>query len=146
MLPALNPAYKTVIDVMQTGETVVTSCQKAGVSVAAFYAAKRRSPELQSAFEAAQEIQLDVMADDIFNIHVRVRDPLMARVVSENRRWLLGKRNPLKFGEKMPIDDARNADLTAILREAVARIPRPVSDQPQTIDAEKVTISDIFGE
>jgi hypothetical protein len=138
--------YQPVLDDIAGGMTVTEACGLHGISAPAFYAAKRRHSDLQTAFAIAQEVGAEAQADALVNIHKAVRDPIMARVVSENRRWLLSKRQAATYGDKLAVETQHNADLTAILKEAIARIPRPDSDQSLMIEAEKVTISDIFGE
>lgn len=138
--------YQPVLDAIAEGMTVTEACGLHRVSPQAFYAAKRRHLDLQAAFAIAQEVGAEAQADTLFNIHQRVRDPLMARVVSDNRKWLLSKRQAATYGDKLQVETQHNADLAAILKEAIARIPRPHDDQPLTIEAKNVTISDIFGE
>jgi hypothetical protein len=142
--------YEPVLDRIAEGYTITEACAEFDVDPRAFLKDRKAHPDLQAAFVIAQEVGAEAQADTLYNIHQRVRDPLMARVVSENRRWLLSKRVAATYGDKLQVETQHNADLTTILKEAIARIPRPNNDensyQPMTIEAEKVTISDIFGD
>lgn len=138
--------FQPVLDAIAEGMLITEACALHGVDRKAFFDARRRHPDLQAAYDAAQELGAEAQADTLHDIHKRVRDPLMARVVSDNRKWLLSKRQAATYGDKLPIEAQHNADLAAILKEAIARIPRPHDDQPLTIEAKNVTISDIFGE
>lgn len=72
----------------------------------------------------ADEAGYDVLADGLTTINERVTDPRWAQVISSNVKWTLSKRRPEVFGDKVTINDDR-ADLTDIIRQAIARIPRP---------------------
>jgi len=138
--------YQPVLDRIAEGYTVTEACAEFAISPVAFKAARRSHPDLQAAYDLAQEVGAEAQADMLYNVHERIRDPLMARVVSDNRKWLLSKRQAATYGDKLQVETQHNADLAAILKEAIARIPRPISDQSHIIDAKSVTISDIFGE
>ncbi|UDL89831.1 hypothetical protein LGH82_33160 [Mesorhizobium sp. PAMC28654] len=137
-------AYTAVLDRISEGTTITEACAEFDIDPRAFLRDRKGNPDLQLAFSIAEEVGAEAQADTLFNIHLRVRDPLMARVVSENRRWLLSKRVATTYGDKLTVETQHNADLTSILKEAISRIPRPSSDQQITIDAKNVTISDIF--
>lgn len=138
--------FQPVLDRIAEGSTVTEACNEFGIDPRDLYRTKKAHPDLQTAFIEAQEVGAEAQADTLHNIHQRVRDPLMARVVSDNRKWLLSKRQVATYGDKLQVETPHNADLAVILREAIARIPRPGNDQPLTIDAKSVTISDIFGD
>jgi hypothetical protein len=138
--------FQPVLDDIAAGMTVTEACALHAIDPRAFLKARKAHPDLQAAFVLAQETGAEAQADALYNIHQRVRDPLMARVVSDNRKWLLSKRQAATYGDKLQVETQHNADLAAILKEAIARIPRPNSDQSPMIEGEKVTISDIFGE
>jgi hypothetical protein len=139
-------AFQAVLDRIAEGYTVTEACAEFAIDPRAFYRERKAHPDLQAAFVIAQEVGAEAQADTLFNIHQRVKDPLMARVVSDNRKWLLSKRQAATYGDKLQVETQHNADLAAILKEAIARIPRPVDDQPLIVDAKSVTISDIFGD
>jgi hypothetical protein len=147
MLPALNSVlYDAILIRISEGVSVSDACSEYAVEPKEFYRARKRDPDLQAAFVEAQELGAECLADSLQNINESIGNPLMARVVSENRRWLLARRFADRYGDKLAVEDRRGADLTDILREAIARIPRPASDQPKTIEARTVTAADILGD
>jgi terminase small subunit-like protein len=145
-LPAeIVTKFEEVCRLLETGDTIKSACHKLAVNPRAFFDWRQSDPQLGRRFEDAQELGFEAQADDLAHIHEAIANPLMARVVSENRRWLLARRFPKKYGDKIS-DNSANANLVDTLREAIARIPRPVSDQPLTIDGRKPTEADVFGE
>ena len=138
--------YQPVLDRIAEGFTITEACAEFGIDPRDFLKARKAHPDLQAEYLSAQEAGAEAQADTLFSIHERIRDPLMARVVSDNRKWLLSKRQVATYGDKLQVETQHNADLAMILKEAIARIPRPISDQSLIVDAKSVTISDIFGE
>jgi hypothetical protein len=138
--------YTKLLELVADGVTVTEACQRLNIARANFYRDCKRIPDLNEAFRLAQEIGCEAQADTLLTINTKVRDALMAKVVSENLRWLLSKRSTAKFGDAVGAKDNTNNDLTSILKEAIARIPRPDRDPAPMLDAESVTISDILGD
>jgi len=143
---AAAPDYSRLLRLIADGSTISDACRQAGIDRNRFYADIKGIPDLRQQLKVAQELGAEAMADTLANIHATVRDPLMARVVSENRKWLLSKRASERFGDHIGKNDNVSNDLTAILKEAVARIPLPDRDPAPMIEAENVTISDILGD
>lgn len=145
MSDPIPEAYSPVLERIASGKTITVACAECGIEPQAYYRARKSNPHLQAAHLEAQEIGLEAMADSLQNIHETIGNPLMARVVSENRRWLLARRLADRYGDRIAVDANVNNDLVSTLREAIARIPRPASDQTPTIEGETLTIAGILG-
>ena len=146
MLPATkSERFKPLLELIEAGATIKQACERADISPGEFYRARKADPELQAATLIAQEIGAEQLADGLADIHTEIPNPLMARVVSDNRRWLLARRHRALYGDKVTVEHSQG-DLTDVLREAIARIPRPISDQnANTIDATP-SIASILGD
>jgi hypothetical protein len=142
---------QAVLDRIAEGGSVTGACGGDEALRHKLYAWGRRDPAFRARLEEAEADGAEAMADRLQNIHTEIRSPLMARVVSDNLRWIAGHRSTRYATKAAPADeDADNPRLLAVLTEAIARIPRPRQEgegnNMQTIEAERVTEADIFGE
>lgn len=86
-------------------------------------------------FELAQELHRSAMEDHLLALHDEHINPAMAKVQSDNIKWVLGVQDRSRYGTKVDVTDSASAGLVDVLRAAVARIPLPTSDM-KTIEHE----------
>ena len=104
-----------------------------------------RDPDLQAMRQEAEHRGHDALADALINIdNHRIHgqtDPKMAKVVSENIKWFLAKKDTKRFGDKVEIQhsvtlDRAIVDVLTAARSRVAALPSP----DNVVDAEFVTV------
>jgi hypothetical protein len=140
---------QAVLDRIAEGGSVVAACHNDENLRHKLYERARRDPAFRDVLETAQEEGAEAMADRLQNIHTEIRSPLMAKVVSDNLRWIAGHRSTRYATKAAPAEeDADNPRLLSVLNEAIARIPRPHNDDAATVDVtpRRITVDDIFGE
>ena len=79
-------------------------------------------------FARARKNGLELLADDLVTAHTDDPDIQRAKLKSENVRWLLARRLPAQYGDRLAVDVSGQIDLAAALRDANARL-QPISDQ-----------------
>lgn len=98
-----------------------------------FWLYRQHYPDFANSFEQARQEGLEHLADDLITIPDEEKDVQRARLKSDNYKWLLSKRKPSVYGDKVDIHVSQTIDISAALTEARARaLPSTdVIDVPQ---------------
>lgn len=109
------PAVLYAINVIGQGNTLSEACDQSNISVATFRHWTNKDEQLQAMYDEAEQRSYDAMADalikiDNHKIHGQ-SDPKMAKVISDNIKWVLGKRRPKEYGERVQIDTTISVDI-----------------------------------
>ena len=134
MLPEIR--HTLILNVMSrmqsTGDTLTRACDQCGISYATYWNTVRHSPVLQSLHDEALAIAEDILADKLVNIDAEVSDPKMAAVISKNIHWLLSRRRPQKYGDKIVVQHETSRDKVIIARllAAKGRVLATLSTEP----------------
>lgn len=113
------PKVMQVIDLIGAGKTESEACDTAGVSVSTFRSRVANTPELHDLFLDAEQRGYDRLADELINIDMTgallgVTDVKVLKILSDNRKWLLSKRRPQQYGDKVVHEHNITADRTII--------------------------------
>jgi len=143
------PAAMEALDNICNGMTRTAACDAADITIPAFEEYIASSEELQQMLVDAERRGHDAMADALASIHnhhiYQQSDPKMAKVISDNLKFLLERRDRKRFGVKTEVTHTITADkaiieaLQAGRARAEAYLPPPT---PPTIDAEFVEVED----
>ena len=125
-----------VIEQIGQGRTLTFACDEAGVSVPAFRKYVEANEQLRGLFQDAEQRSYDAMADALVNIDNHKihgqSDAKMAKVISDNIKWLLSKRRQKEYGERLEIKHELTMDraITDALNAARSRtgLALPFSD------------------
>lgn len=129
------PLVLKALELISQGQVVTRSCDQAGIALATFEAYIARDPELQQLRAEAERRGHDALADALINIdNHRIHghsDPKMAKVVSDNIKWFLSKKDQKRFGDKVEVSHTLTADRAIVdalnaARTRVAQIASPV--------------------
>lgn len=141
------PRVLTALELISQGHTTTAACDIANVSVYQFDNCINRDPDLQAMRQEAEHRGHDALADALINIdNHRIHgqtDAKMAKVVSENIKWFLAKKDTKRFGDKVEIQhsvtlDRAIVDVLTAARSRVAALPSP----DNVVDADFVTVTD----
>ena len=136
------PAVLYAIDLISQGETVTSACDRSNLSISTFHNYLNRDDNLRAMYNEADQRGSDAMADALINIdNHRIHgqsDPKMAKVISDNIKWVLSKRKPKEFGDRVQVDHSVTVDVAITTALDAARRRVPVADQSEIIDAEIV--------
>ena len=120
----------------QTGETLTRACAEVGIGYSNYFLTVRANPVLQQMHDEAISIAQDILADQLVNIDKLVPDPKMAAVISKNIHWLLSRRQPQKYGDKITVQHETSRDKAIIARlQAAKRRAVPALDHGPVEDA-----------
>lgn len=101
------PAVLYALNLIGQGRTVTDACDKSNLHVVTFDNYVKNDPELQTMYEEAVRRGNDAMADALVNIDNHKihgqSDAKMAKVISDNIKWVLGKRDSKRFGDKIEV-------------------------------------------
>lgn len=139
------PKVLQALELISQGHTVTQACIKATVTLDAFEKAIDGDEQLKSLRAEAERRGHDSLADALINIDNHKihgqSDPKMARVVSDNIKWFLEKKDPKRFGQKVEVNHNVTVDraITNALNAARGRVAA-IAKSPDVVDAEFVTI------
>lgn len=121
------PQIMKAIDLLRDGNTLHRACALAGISRHVFVTHVAKNPELQQVFDDALSEADDTLAEILVDIDQVHSDAKMAAVVSKNIQWLLSRRRPERYGDKITVKTESSADqeIVGALKMALQRIPVP---------------------
>lgn len=101
------PAVLYAIDKISQGYTHTKACAEANISVATFNSYVRKDTQLQDMLMDADQQGYDAMADALLSPDNHLlygqTNPQMAKVMSDNIKWVLARRDNKRFGDKMEV-------------------------------------------
>lgn len=139
------PAVLYAINALGQGRTLSDACDQANITVQTFRSYVSNDPTLQALFEDAEQRSYDAMADALINIDNHKlhgqSNPQMAKVISDNIKWVLSKRKPKEYGERIEVKHEHTLDITitSALNRARQRTVA-IEDTQDVIDGEVVRV------
>jgi hypothetical protein len=110
---------ESILLLMRDGKSLRKACQEAGIKKGTFLDWVEREPGLADQYARAREEMMDTQAEELESIGEQAARAETAaevaglRLQSDNRKWLLSKLAPKKYGEKLEIEQRTTiADLT----------------------------------
>lgn len=133
------PAVLFALNLFSQGETLSKACDDANITYSTFKRYVDTNPELQEMYVEAERRSSDAMADALVNIDNHKlhgqSNPQMAKVISDNIKWLLGKRKPKEYGDRVQVDHSVTVDVAITTALDAARRRVAVEDKSDVIDA-----------
>lgn len=131
-----TPAILYAIDLISQGRTKTRACDESNVNISTFEKYIKDNPYLKELYEEADIRGADAMADALVEIDNHpiygYSDPKMAKVVSDNIKWLLSKRKAKEYGDRIEVKHTITAD-KAITQALMAGRQRVLESQAQDI-------------
>jgi len=124
-----------VIDQIGQGRTLTAACDMVRLSIPAFKKYVNDDETLTELYEDALQRGNDALMDALLDVDTHAiygnTDSKMAKVQSDNIKWVLAKRDPGRFGDKIEIkhevslDRAITDALVMAKQRSVAALPAP---------------------
>lgn len=136
MVPVIytEEQIETAIDMALKGEPLQRIIDGILTSESEFHRYKLQYPEFMTRFEQARQEGLEYIADGLITAHKDEIDVQRARLKSDNAKWLLAKRKPAVYGDKVDIHVSQTIDISSALKDARSRA-LPLNDvTKQVID------------
>lgn len=132
------PVILHIIDQISQGHTRTGACDSNGIRIPLFEQYVKNDPQLTELLMEAETRGYDAMADALLRIDNHgiygCSDPKMAKVISDNIKWLLSKRKSKEYGERITINHNLTAD-KAITDALTAGKNRALLAQENVVDA-----------
>lgn len=103
---------------MREGSSLRKACEFAGLPASTFIDWCDAEPDLCEQYARARQRLLDLKAEELEDIGERAanaENPIEVqglRLLSDNRKWLLSKLAPKKYGDKLELAGNKDAPLT----------------------------------
>lgn len=108
------PLVLNTIDLISQGYLRTHACDQLGLRIATFEHYVKNDAQLQELLHEAETRGYDALADALLRIDNHAlygqSDPKMAKVISDNIKFLLSKRRPKEYGERITITHNITAD------------------------------------
>lgn len=135
------PAVLYALGEIGQGRTLTDACDLANINVTIFDRYVKQDTELQAMYEEVVQRGNDAMADALVNIDNHKihgqSNPQMAKIISDNIKWVLSKRDSKRFGERIEVKHELTLD-RAILTALEAAKQRSI------VDADYVDITPVL--
>lgn len=103
-----------VIELVAEGRTLTAACRDVRMPYGTFRKLLASSETLRDLYAEAEHQSYDLMAEALLEIETHelygTQDARMAKVMSDNIKWLLSKRRPKDFGDKVQVEVNVTAD------------------------------------
>lgn len=109
------------IDLATRGEPLKVIIDQICSTEIGFWLYRQHYPDFNNSFEHARQEGLEHIADGLITIADEYTDVQRGRLKSDNAKWLLSKRKPSVYGDKVDIHVSQTIDITAALTEARSR-------------------------
>ncbi len=113
----------TAIKMAVEGKSLKKIREELGLEAILFWRARQSDADFERQWQEARFEGLEENADELMDI---ARDETVdlgrARLISENTKWLLSKRKPRAYGDRLDLNVTSAIDLTSTLREAKERV------------------------
>ena len=114
-----------MIDLIVQGHSVAKACRKVKLSNSTLYATMKRYKWIKDAYDIAQEQACDALESALLDIDTdpvyESDDPGKQRVTSNNIKWILARKNRVRFGNQTQHDAAANAQKAEKIVSALQR-------------------------
>lgn len=113
------------IKLVSEGKTPSAACKEVGIPLGRLLHHTKRDFVLEAAYEEAQQVGREHLADMLVNIDQVHSDPSVARIISKNIQWLLERRDRKRYGQTITVEKEGSAgdEIIAALHKAIDRIP-----------------------
>lgn len=112
---------KLAIDMAAEGKSITQIVDALCVSNYAFMKMRQHDPLFEQSFEHARHEGLEHIADNLLVVADEYTDVQRARLKSDNAKWLLSKRKPKIYGDKIDVNINQTIDISGALSEAKQR-------------------------
>lgn len=134
------PVVMQALSWMASGLPESLACDKMNLDVGVFKKYISSDPVLQEMHVEADQRGTDALADALLHIDNHPLFPgcseaKMAKVVSDNIKWLLDKRKPKKYGHKVAVDVNLTADAAIVQALAQGKARAAIASSGDVIDA-----------
>lgn len=135
---------QTAIELAAQGHPLKKIIDAILLSEFGFLRAKELDPIFRQRFEHARQEGLEHLADALINISDEYIDVNKARLKSDNYKWLLSKRKPGTYGDRIDVNVTQTVDITGALNDAKSRLVAPLDVETNQLNSAppKLTNSD----
>lgn len=109
------------IELVYSNNTIAECCAILNINPAAVAFVRRQNSQFDQAINEARATLSDMAVDKLETIHESIENPLMARVVSDNIKWVASKRAKEIYGDKVDVNITHTLDLRDVLADAKSR-------------------------
>ena len=123
----LTPEQKAqAIDMAEEGATLKAIARHLGVDVRHISKARKQDLIFDTDLARARDLGIEIQADDLLEVDSEEnagKDVQLIRLKSDNVKWLIARRAPKRYGDRLEVNLNQTVDLSGALIEARKRAP-----------------------
>lgn len=128
-LQTTDDQKNAVIHLLAKGLTRAAACKQLGIPAQHAHDWMRRDPTFAERANVARDWGCEMLEHEIQTAG-HDYPPAQARVISENYKWLLSKRKPETYSDRMQLDVHSTVDVAGALSSARERVAQRLSGDP----------------
>lgn len=114
-------AKQELLCLIYQNNNITECCARLNINPAALAWAMKEDKQFKADIHEAQAFMADLAVDALQGIHEEIDNPLTARVVSDNIKWVAAKRYKERYGDKVDIAVTHTIDLKSAIADANQR-------------------------
>lgn len=126
--PTIAKNIEAILSDLAQGQTIKNTREKYGILESQWRSSTLKSSILGRLIAQARAIGYDELADSLLEIPDTYSDVQRASLKSSNIKFILSKRKPEIYGDRVDINVKGSIDLVGAIKEAKNRIMRPTHD------------------
>lgn len=123
------------IELASRGEPLKIIIRELCISEIQFWRFRQENLNFEASFASARQEGLEHIADALLTLADDEADVARARLKADNFKWLLSKRKPGTYGDRLDVNLNQTVDIKGALQEAKARTERLVVDTKLLLNA-----------
>lgn len=141
---ARDSKVESFLRMMAFGSTPAAACEKLGIHYTQPYNWRKQEPTFARTMDRARRVGEQHLEQRLLDIPFE-EDPAVARLFSENAKWVLGRRNPSVYGDKVEVNTTATISIRDAMKEGMERASRPRRDPVTIEDGEIIEESRSWG-
>lgn len=144
-----------VINALGQGVTLTAACDQANIAIPAFKKYVNNDETLKELYDDACQRGNDALVDALIDVDTNKlyghTDSKMAKVQSDNIKWVLAKRDPSRFGDRIEVKHELSLDraitdalVAARNRSGSPALPPPVIEDAVIVDDEAALLRQLM--
>ena len=123
----MTPDQKAqAIDMAEEGATLRAIAKRLGIDVRRITKARKGDLTFDNEMTRARDLGIEIQADDLLEVDSEEnagKDVQLIKLKSDNVKWLIARRAPKRYGDRLEVNLNQTLDLSGALIEARKRAP-----------------------
>ncbi len=122
MITLTEEQKQLALDLAAQGKSIKAIYSQLNISHSALWKYRQHDLKFEQDFACARQEGLEHNADELLDLVDEIPDVQKARLKSDNIKWILSKRKPATYGDRLDLNVNQTIDIGSALAEARNRV------------------------